>query len=458
MLHRRDAMLRLGQVGLGALTLPGLLEAAHASAEAERRGHARSCIYLFLWGGPPQMDLWDMKPDAPQGVRSLFQPISTRVPGITICDQMPRTAQVMDKVCVVRSVSHGSNTHEPSVYHMLTGRNDMQLLVPRNVRTRQNFPFFGSVVSQFSPPGGLPACVTVPRPIGHDGITYAGTHAGFLGPRHDPFEFSAAPSSREAPLHAFAPATDLSATRFIARKGLLSAMEAADQYLQMPRNGDALRGFYEQAFRMVSSPAAKRAFDLDLEPPAVRDRYGRNEYGESLLLARRLVEAGVRLVNVTWMYIFPAGRVANVWDNHAGYGIHGAVTGYDLLKGPTCIPPLDLAYSALLEDLDERGLLGETLVATVGEFGRTPKINSDRGRDHWGACQSALFAGGGIRGGQVYGASDRHAAFVTQNPVSPADFVATIYHAFGLSAEQEMRDRSNRPYRLAEGAPVTALF
>ncbi len=456
MLHRRDAMLRLGQLGLGALTLPDLLAAAEARRAGGRR--AKSCIYLFLWGGPPQMDLWDLKPDAPQGIRSLFRPIRTTVPGIDVCEHLPRTARVMDKVCVVRSVTHRSNNHEPSVYHMLTGRTDMQLSVPQNARTRQQFPFFGSVLAHFSPPSDLPACVTVPRPIGHNGVTYAGTHAGFLGPRDDPFEFTAAPNSAEAPLHAFAPATDLGATRVIARRGLLGALDDADRHLQRGRAADGLRGFYEQAFRMVASPAARRAFDLDLEPPSLRDRYGRNEYGESFLLARRLVEAGVRLVNVTWMYIFPHGQVSNVWDNHSGIGIHGARTGYDLLKGPVCCGALDRAYAALIEDLHNRGLLDETLVVAVGEFGRTPKINADQGRDHWGACQSALLAGGGIRGGQVYGASDAHAAYVKDNPVSPEDLLATIYHAFGLSPELEIHDRNHRPYRLVEGQPVTALF
>jgi hypothetical protein len=457
MLHRRDAMLRLGQLGVGALTLPRLLSSASASPNG-RKGTARSCIYLFLWGGPPQQDLWDMKPDAPQGVRSLFQPIRTSVPGLLTCDQMPMTARVMDKVCVVRSVAHGSNIHEPSVHHMLTGRNDMQLTVPRNGRTRQHFPFFGSVLASFTPPGTLPTCVTIPRPIGHDGVTYAGTHAGFLGPRYDPFEFNSAPNSQEAPLHAFAAGTDLPATRVIARRGLLHAIEDADRHLQTRQASEALRGFYEQGFRMVSSPAAKRAFDLDLEPAALRESYGRNEYGESFLLARRLIEAGVRLVNVTWMYLFPNGRVSNVWDNHGGYGIHGARTGYDLLKGPVCCGALDRAYSALLTDLHERGLLDETLVVAVGEFGRTPKINPEQGRDHWGACQSALLAGGGICGGAVYGASDRIAAQVKDNPVSPEDLLATIYHAFGLHPEQEVRDRTNRPWHLVEGKPVTALF
>src|SRR4051794_35324507 len=183
MLNRRDALLQLGQFGLGALTLPGLLGAAEAPAG---RARAKSCIYLFLWGGPPQQDLWDMKPDAPAGIRSQFHPIRTRVPGIDVCDQMPLLARQTDQVAVVRSVTHNSTVHEASVYHMLTGRQDPTLVVPRNQRKRSEFPFLGSVISSFSPRGPLPACVTIPRPIGHDGVTYSGTYAGFLGPRHDP--------------------------------------------------------------------------------------------------------------------------------------------------------------------------------------------------------------------------------------------------------------------------------
>jgi hypothetical protein len=450
MLHRRDAMIRLG---LGALGLPAILGAAPAP-----RRRAKSCIYLFLWGGPPQQDLWDLKPDAPQGVRSLFHPIRTNVPGVSITDQMPLLARQMDKVAVVRSLCHGSNNHEPSVYHMLTGRQNPSLAVPRNQRTRTDFPTAGSVAAYFTPPGDMPATVTVPRPIGHDGVTYSGTHAGFLGPRRDPLELVAAPNAQEKNAFPVALPADVDATRLVARRGLLGSIEEEERWLQKARATEGLTGFHEQALRMVTSPAAKKAFSIDREPPSVRDRYGRNEYGESLLMARRLVEAGVRFVTVTWMYIFPSGRVSNVWDNHAGYGIHGAKTGYDLLKSPVCIPPLDRGLTALLEDLAQRGLLDDTLIAAAGEFGRTPKINGDGGRDHWGACQSALLAGGGVRGGQVYGASDKQAAYVKDNPVSPPDLLATMYHALGLSPDAEVRDRDGRPYRISEGRPVTELF
>jgi hypothetical protein len=455
MLHRRDAMIRLGQMGLGALTLPGLLRAEQTHRP---RGPAKSCIYLFLWGGPPQQDLWDLKPDAPAGVRSLFGPIATNVPGIRIGDQMPRLARLMDKVAVVRSVTHGSNVHEPSVYHMLTGKQDPTLIVPRNQRRRTQFPFFGSILASLFPPADMPGLVTVPRPIGHDGVTYAGTHAGWLGPRWDPLEFKEAPNSREQPLHALGLPEGMNVTRLQARRGLVRLLEEEDRRLQKAGAASGLDGFAEEAYRMLSSPRARRAFDLNLEPPRVRDWYGRNEYGESMLLARRLIEAGVRLTSVIWMYIFPHGQVSNVWDNHAGFGIHGAKTGFDLLRSPVCIPPLDQGLAALLTDLHERGLLDETLVVAAGEFGRTPQINATGGRDHWGACQSVLLAGGGVRGGQAFGASDKIAAYVKDSPVSPEDLIATIYHAFGISAEWEIHDRENRPHRLAEGRAVTALF
>src|SRR5207302_3183882 len=202
-------------------------------------------------------------------------------------------------------------------------------------------------------------------------------------------------------------------------------IEDADRRRQFGRAAEAHGGFREQAFRMIASPRARQAFDLEREPPGARDRYGRNEYGESFLLARRLVEAGVRLVSVVWMYIMPNGRIANVWDNHGGTAGLGSITGYAMLKEKYCIPPLDRAYSALLDDLAQRGLLDETLVVVAGEFGRTPKINATQGRDHWGMCQSALLAGGGVRGGQVYGSSDGIAAYPQDNPVAPPDLLAT---------------------------------
>lgn len=209
---------------------------------------------------------------------------------------------------------------------------------------------------------------------------------------------------------------------------------------------------------MLTSPQAKGAFDLDREPVSLRERYGRNEYGESFLLARRLVEAGVRLVTVVWYYVCPDGNVANVWDNHGGTASLGGISGYDMLRQDYCLPSLDRACSALLDDLSQRGLLDETVVVMLGEFGRTPKINSNAGRDHWAPCQSIVLAGGGIRGGQVYGASDRLAAYPTREAVGPDDLIATVYFALGLDPDAEVHDRQRRPYRICEGRPITALF
>jgi hypothetical protein len=271
-------------------------------------------------------------------------------------------------------------------------------------------------------------------------------------------EVKSAPRSREPALHPLTPLPDLDQTRLLARRGLLDTLNDTERRLQKLGQSDGLGGYYEQAFRMLTSPAARRAFDLDLEPPAVRDRYGRNEYGESFLLARRFVQAGVRLVNVTWMFITPSGVVSNVWDNHGGTGALGGITGYAMLREKYCIPPLDQGLSALLEDLAQQGLLDETLVVGVGEFGRTPKINASQGRDHWGKCQTGFFAGGGIRGGQIHGATDAQAAYVKDRPVSPSDFIATIYHGLGLSPESEIHDRASRPYRACDGQPLTALF
>lgn len=465
MLHRRDAMIRLGQVGMGAMTVPGLLRAERASGSTEilhrahpSTGRAKSCILIYLWGGPPQQDTFDMKPEAPEGIRSQFGTIPTVVPGIDVCDQMPLFAQHTDKLAIVRSLTHASNVHEPSVYHTMTGRQNPTLVSPRNMRSRRDFPNVGSVISAFSPMSDLPAAVTIPRPIGHDGVTYSGTYAGFLGPRHDPMEIAEAPNSNAKATHPVVLPPDLNEIRLQSRRGLLRIIEEQDRRLQETREARGLDSYREQAFSMLTSPKAKKAFQIDLEDPKVRDRYGRNEYGESFLMARRLVEAGVRLVTITWLYFMPTGRVANVWDNHGGTAGLGSITGYAMLREKYCLPPLDQAFSALIEDLHVRGELDETLIAMFGEFGRTPKINGTAGRDHWGPCQSAVLAGGGVRGGQVYGSSDKDAAYPKTNPVSPEDLLATMYHAFGLSPEMEFRDPENRPQRLVDGTPVTALF
>jgi hypothetical protein len=466
MLHRRDAMIRLGQVGLGSLTLPGLLAAQETSArsrarptEKTKRGSAKSCILVYLWGGPPQQETFDVKPDAPDGIRSQFPATHSVVPGIQICDQLPQIAKQTDKMAIIRSYTHPSNQHEVGVYHTLTGQINNTLAVPRNKRNRRDFPSMGSVVSYLTPPGDLPASVTIPRPIGHDGVIYTGTYAGFLGPQHDPLELQAPAEVQERAAHGLELPQGWDAHRLQSRVGLLKTLEEYDRLNQGGAHRvQGLSKFREQAFRMLTSSAAKDAFDLNKENDKTRDRYGRNEYGEGFLLARRLVEAGARLVTLVWYYVCKDGNVANVWDNHGGTGSLGGITGLAMLKEKYCLPPLDQGYSALLEDLSTRGELDETLVAMLGEFGRTPKINSAAGRDHWGPCQSVVLAGGGIRGGQVYGASDKSAAYPTDKPVKPEDFIATVYHALGISPEAMLYDQQNRPHRACAGEPIVELF
>lgn len=458
-------MIRLGQVGLGGLTLPELLRADRANASTRDRrpplvtgARARSCILLFLWGGPPQQDMWDMKPDSPDGVRSIFKPIPTNVSGIEFCEHLPKLAKQADKLCLIRSMTHNSDVHEASCYHVLTGQIDPTMVVPVNNRKRSHFPGPGGVASRLLPAGSAPTSVTLPRPVMHDGTRYAGTHAGFLGGAYDPVELPETPLVNGRPVLDMGLPPGVDPERLVRRRGLLELVETQDRYLQATAGQVAIDPFRERAFSLLASSEARRAFDLGLESPETRDRYGRNHYGESFLLARRLVEAGVRLVTINWMFFRPDGNPLNPWDNHGGTAALGGVTGFEMLKADYCIPPLDSAYSALLEDLAQRGMLAETLVVATGEFGRTPKINKTAGRDHWGQVYTALLAGGGIRGGQVYGASDEQAAYVKEDPVRPEDLLATMYHALGIPAGAEVRDREGRPHAATYGRPLTQLM
>jgi hypothetical protein len=299
--------------------------------------------------------------------------------------------------------------------------------------------------------------VTLPGPVWFSGVSFAGTYAGFLGQKYDPFEFQSVPRPDLKRPEELAQ-DDTSSRRTGDRRRLLEEIEDQDRRLLADRD---LRGFdavRQQAFGLLASAEARRALDLENENIRRRERYGRHIYGESFLLAARLVEAGVRLVTVNWMHFLPQGGTINPWDNHGGSPFFGGLGGYAMLTQPYCLPSLDEAFAALLEDLAERGVLDETLVVLTGEFGRTPKINPANGRDHWGPCYTTVLAGGGIRGGQVYGASDRDAAFPKANPVAPEDILATIYEALGMSCTTEVHDNFGRPFTLCTGQPVTALF
>lgn len=467
MLHRRDAMLQLGTAA-GALSLPGLLRQEQAAAAVARKSSAKSCIFLFMWGGQPQQDMWDMKPESPAGVRSLFEPIETAVPGILLSDQMPQIARHTDKLSIIRSLNHTEADHGVGVHHALTGRAMVPpRTFPANARRRTDFPSVGSIFSYLGGESSVPASFSIPRPVAHDGVLYAGTHAGFLGSKHDSVELGKVFNHVEVGPRANADLAtvplslpgDVAAGRFESRRSLLSRIEAQDRAMQLSHNTQAYSGIREDAYRLLHSTAVKDALDLDHESPVLRDAYGRNEYGESFLTARRLIEAGVRIVTVNWMVITPAAKVYNAWDVHGGIGDleHGA-TGYGMLKAHYCLPSFDQAFSALLADLSQSGLLEDTVVACVGEFGRTPQINGVNGRDHWPFCYSGVLAGAGIAGGSTYGASDKMAAYVKENPVTPGDYLATICSACGLDSGREVHDLQGRPFTICDGQPIAAVL
>jgi hypothetical protein len=408
--------------------------------------------------------MWDLKPDAPDGIRGEFQPIDTSVPGIRIGELLPRIAAHAEKFAIVRSMTHGVTSHEPAIVNTLLAKKNPR---PREfVPAPDDHPSTGAILHKLlGDCGDLPAWVMVPRPfsITTGSEIYKGQSAGFLGSAYDPFLLDEPKRDslafKDLKVSALQPDGSIDDDRIIARRQLLDSLDHAGppRSRQVDERLDAL---YHSAFALLSSDDARKAFDLTRESPRLRDDYGRNEYGQSFLLARRLVEAGVRMVNVFWTYFGPDGCMFNLWDNHgiAGPVCGGPRRGIDMIKHAYCCPSFDRAFSTLLHDLAARGLLDETLVVVIGEFGRTPKINAFAGRDHWSRCYSMVLAGGGVRGGQVYGASDRHAAFVKDHPVSTDDLGATILSAFGLSPETLVYDRFGRPIRISDGNPVTALF
>jgi hypothetical protein len=442
----RRQWLRVGGLGAAGLALDTLLRgrALAASSRAASQGifgKARSCILCFLFGAPAHQDVWDLKPDAPAEVRGEFRPIATSVPGLRLGEHIPRIARTAHRFALLRAVTHPDDTHTVAMHYMLTGRRHAQPKTnPRNQPS--DFPCFGAVVRYLRPShGGLPAGISLNAPANQVSAAnhiFPGFFAGILGSAHDPLFISQDPSA--ANFRAL-PTGDTSSERLRNRSGLLAEVEAQRRKLEgAAQNFDV---YQRRALDLVTSPKACRAFDLSAEPPRLRDRYGRNAFGQGLLLARRLVEAGVGLVTVNW------ARDDAYWDTHAN--------NFKALK-EKLLPPFDLGFSALLEDLEVRGLLDSTLVVCMGEFGRTPKINGNAGRDHWAACNSIVLAGGGVRCGSVHGASDRQAAYPAHGVVTPDDLAATIYHLLGINQETQIHDRQGRPWQLSAGRVLTALF
>ncbi len=444
---RRD-LLRVGGLGVLGLGLPGLLRAAETGRR--HRARARSIIFLHQFGGPSHHDTIDMKPDAPAEVRGEFHPIPTNVPGLQVCERLPRLAQVADKFTVVRSLHHEMKNHNSAGYYSLTGHappTDDQRLRD----TRDLFPAYGSVVSRFAPAaGGVPTFVAYPYVI-RDGSVTPGQHASFLGKTHDPFFVSQDPNSPDFRLPELSLPAGLGADRLENRREVLRLIDRQTELLEFSARARGIDENYDAALRMLTAPQVKQAFDLSAEPAAMRDRYGRTTFGQGCLLARRLVEAGARFVTV---YFAPViGGDTGGWDTH---GFDNKPM-YPILKN-YLLPITDQVLPVLLHDLDERGLLDETLVVWVGEFGRTPRINDKAGRDHWPQCYPAILAGGGVRRGAVYGASDKHGAYPSTDPVRPDDLAATMFHLLGIDPRTEVYDPLNRPLPIAAGTPIAGVL
>jgi Protein of unknown function (DUF1501) len=444
----RREWLRVG--GLSALGLSSA-ELLRAKEEAASHGRAKACIVLFLMGGPPQHSTWDPKPDAPAEVRGEFGPIPASVPGIQICSLLPRLAKQADKLCILRAVSTGDNAHSSSGYQMLTGVPHSPLNAENvNPGAPNDWPTLGALVRRLrGDRGGLPAAVRLPMHIFNtDGSVWPGQDAGFLGRSSDPWLFRCEPAAPNFHIPEFTLAADVPPQRLGERADLLRRLDHT-LAAAAPGPASSYDRYTERAFDLLRSPQARAAFDLARETPATRDSYGRTHFGQSCLLARRLVEAGVSLVQVNWFRGPEEPSDAPCWDSHAREA--------ERLKS-VLAPVADRAIAALLEDLDTRGMLGETLAACLAEFGRTPRLNGRAGRDHWGHVFSVALAGGGVRGGQVYGSSDRHGAQPKEGRVLPQDLSATILHCLGHEPHTEIRDTQGRPIAASRGTPIRAIL
>lgn len=423
---RRHA-LRVGSTGLFAgLSLPRLLQ-AEATGEAALAAKAKACIFLFLEGGPPHQDMWDMKPEAPIEVRGPFQQISTAVPGTFVSEHCALSAKITDKFTILRSHSHNDGGHSTGYHYLMTGRKaafaDGENPIPNN----ELYPSIGSVVSrELGTRGALPAYINMPHPMMAGG-------PGFYGAEHAPFVIESDPSQPDFEVKDLRLVEGLSSQRLNSRRKLLSGIEE----LERNRKGRAgvMSTYYGKAYDLITSPEAKRAFDLHSEPQALRERYGQTQLGQCALLARRLVEAGCRFIGVD----------GPGWDVHFNC--------FPSLKGDL-IPTADRAFSALVTDLEQRGLLDSTLVIMMGEMGRTPRVNAQAGRDHWSIAQTVLFAGAGIKPGQVIGATDKNASAPITDPVGINDILRTICTLMGINADKEYYTPLGRPVPVVDGGRV----
>jgi uncharacterized protein (DUF1501 family) len=447
-LQRRD-LLRLGGLCGFGLLLPDLLRARAQARPASRGtfGRAKSVIVLYLHGGHAQQETWDPKPDGPSPARGEFGAIATSVPGVRVGELLPRSARLMHKLAVIRSLSHPNANHVQAALPAMTGHAH-----PPSEEARgdfppapTDFPPFGAVLSSLRPPGQLPTWVQVgPLMRRANGTVLHGQSPGFLGGRYGPLVVDQDLLATDVRVEAVASNPDVTPARLAGRRDILAHVDAQRRLLDRSADVQSYDAYQERALNLLTSSATARAFDLAAEPAAVRDRYGRTPFGQQCLLARRLAEAGVPLVNVHYCRT-PTGS----WDTH---GQH-----FRQMKESLC-PTFDQAFAALVDDLDQRGLLGQTLVLATAEFGRTPKVNAAAGRDHWPWVYSVALAGGGTAAGTVYGASDKSAAYPTSHPHDPRDLAATVYHLLGVPDDTQVTDQSGRPHALVIGQKIDGLL
>jgi hypothetical protein len=444
----RRSLLRVGGASLLGLTFPQIL-----AAKAKPKARVKSVIFLHQWGGPGQHETFDPKPDAPDNVRGWFGATKTKIPGVIFGEKLPHLAAMADKLCIVRNMQHATpmKNHNSAGYYSLTGvppPTDDQRLRDSN----DLFPAYGSVVAKLSPARtGTAPFVAFPHVISDGSIT-PGQHASFLGKAFNPLLVTDDPNGTSFRLPELTLPEGLTPERLESRRELLKIIDAQSDLMETSLVAKGLDESYQKAIALLTSPDFKKAFDLKSEPESVRKLYGRTPYGQSCLLARRLVEAGAKFINVYFSASIGGKGDSGGWDYH---GFRGEDVPARLKY---LLPMTDQTLPALINDLSQRGLLDSTLVVWVGEFGRTPRISSNGGRDHWPQCYNAVLVGGGARAGYVHGASDKLAASPTVGRVTPEDLAATMFDAFGIDPETEIRDSQNRPHPVSRGTAVRELF
>ncbi len=450
-INRRDWM-RIGGLSLGGLTLPNLLRQRVAQA-ANHAVRAKSVIVLFNSGGIPHHESWDPKPEAPEAIRGEFGAIPTRTPGLFVGELMPQTALLTEDIAVIRSMVTGDNAHSTSGYQMLTGIPHVPLNRENSRPGRPNdWPASAAIVQMLREPrGGLPAAIALPRRLANNNgqDPWPGTDGGFLGQPYDPWLLECDPNEQGFTVPGGELLAGNTTIRLDHRRTLLQQLDQHLGTLQDRVSVTSYDRYQQQAVDLIAGGKAREAFNLDLEPAAVRDRYGRTKHGQSALLARRLVEAGVSLVQVHSVSADKNRPNGGGWDTHEKHS--ASIKGW-------LMPDFDRLYSALISDLKDRGLLDETLVCWVSEFGHTPRFNSRGGRDHWGRVFSIALAGGGIRGGIVHGESDKNAAEPLSDIVHPQDYLATVFHCMGYEPETMMHDLQGRPIPISRGKVVEGIL